>query len=490
MSSAQAFSIKHNSSLLRVDKKAPLKAFDDRSTNVRIVNWLNSPVSDIVYVNEGIYDGEWKSFPPSTISFDSYGDMGTTSDAWLHGAGGWVQYKVRNDGAVLTFRWMNPYAGTNSYFASADPDDYYFTQEGGDGDNASVTWYVRKKDLPAPLENYSAVIMADPQPWRLGSGGDPNSDDENGDKWRGVDRNTFNSIISHENLRFSIVNGDLSEYGRSTEYDDYFYIYHSSQLFITEGLGNHDYANNVGDCVDFWAQGPSKDGCALSAVVREYNVIQNIKSNIGQIPGSSFSSDAYLSANMVGDTFVQEFGGSFAYSWDVGDIHYVQLQNYPTYKVSLTAGGEYSLTSAELGQSLDWLEGDLEKSDLRGKLTILNFHDARPAAEDGESHFLDRNNMTELSKFKSIITSHHVAAIFVGHTHQQSYCRAQDDAVFGNIPVYTAGALFKGDYYLIDVSGKKINVRAYNGSTGSPVLVNDLGIIGSDTYNSSTCSNL
>ncbi|WP_273719180.1 MULTISPECIES: hypothetical protein [Bartonella] len=65
-----------------------------------------------------------------------------------------------------------------------------------------------------------------------------------------------------------------------------------------------------------------------------------------------------------------------------------------------------------------------------------------------------------MSVFKSIIPSHNVKAIFVGHVHHRSYRHAQDNKVFGNIPVYTAGALFRGDYYPIKVEGKNIHVEA------------------------------
>ncbi|EJF74353.1 hypothetical protein ME7_01491 [Bartonella birtlesii LL-WM9] len=52
----------------------------------------------------------------------------------------------------------------------------------------------------------------------------------------------------------------------------------------------------------------------------------------------------------------------------------------------------------------------------------------------------------------------------------KSYCRAKNDKVFGNIPVYTAGALLNGDYYLINVKGKSIHVEAYNEEIGKPLI--------------------
>ena len=47
-----------------------------------------------------------------------------------------------------------------------------------------------------------------------------------------------------------IMNGDLTEYGRTDEYDAYKNYWHSLPIPSYEGLGNHDYAGNVGNCKD------------------------------------------------------------------------------------------------------------------------------------------------------------------------------------------------------------------------------------------------
>ncbi|MCC4621693.1 metallophosphoesterase [Xanthomonas cassavae CFBP 4642] len=488
---AQSLSVNRNIDSLQAKSAGGLNAFDDRSTDVNIVNNIVAPMSDLIFVDKGINSGWdsgiWKSTPPMTILFPyGTGKMGTTSNAWLHGAGGWVKYKVKNDGTILTFSWVNPYKGSNGYHTSESNDGLYsITRNGGSGNNASVTFSVKRNAVPRLL-NYSAVIMSDPQPWRLGGPGDPNSDSQNGSSWRDINHKTFNSILSLPNVEFAIVNGDLTEYGRKKQYDDYSTIYHSSSIFITEGLGNHDYANNVGSCMAL-GYGVSENGCALSAVEREYDAIQNIKNNIAEMHGSAFSADVSETTAVVGEMVEQTYKGSLAYSWDVGNIHYIQLQNFPTYAVNMSSPGH---ADAEIRSSLEWLSTDLERADLRGKATVINFHDARPASDDGDSAFLKSDNRAALSKFKSMITSHNVKAIFVGHTHQQNYCRANDDAVFGSIPVYTSGALFNGDYYVIDVKGGSINVKAYNGASGRPVVVKDLGIVGSAAPQWPTCSNL
>ncbi|WP_246464872.1 hypothetical protein [Bartonella phoceensis] len=177
------------------------------------------------------------------------------------------------------------------------------------------------------------------------------------------------------------------------------------------------------------------------------------------------------------DKSVRSIEGSFGYLWDYGDIHYLQLHNYPTYTVNL----KQSDRVIHVKSSLDWRKKDLAAANARGKITIINFHDTNAFFPDSSLHFINPQNAQCLSVFKSIITSHNIKAIFTGHTHYQSTCRAQDNKVFGNLPVYTTGELFREDYYHITVQGKNIHVKAYNGRTGKPTLIEDLGVIGGNT---------
>ncbi|WP_273760451.1 metallophosphoesterase [Bartonella sp. ML70XJBT.G] len=349
------------------------------------------------------------------------------------------------------------------------------TKRGGRLDNRLMDWSIKDKSL---VRNYTAVIMADPQPWRLNSG------DANGlshrEPWLKINEQVAKVIKAHK-VAFHIVNGDLTEFGQQKNYDDYKNVYKNLGSPVYEGLGNHDYANNVGLCAMPEVFNFYKDACAISAVSRMVAEIKKYRSKL-----SHFSVDVTESLLPVSGGNIHSIKGSLSYSWDHGDIHYVQLHNYPSYTVHLKGPS----VEVQISKSLDWLKKDLEAADARGKVTIINFHDARAASIDGESFFIRKKNAQDLSVFKSIITSHNVKAIFVGHTHYQSYCRAKDDKVFGNIPVYTAGALFNGDYYLIDVKGKNIHVKAYNGVIGKPLLIKDLGIIGQDKEFSASCSRL
>ncbi|WP_022708774.1 aegerolysin family protein [Bartonella bovis] len=451
--------------------KDETKAFDDRSTDVTIVN--NIKGTSLVPISYGLSGGEWKR-KPGTIESGQAGKMGTTSNAWLTGAGGWVKYQVQDDGTILTFKWNNPYTGKNSYSVNSSDKDYFFTTKGtGKGNNATMTWNVNRK---SSMKDHLLIIAADPQAWRLDYG-DPNST-ANRDPWIKTNTKVAQAIKSHR-ADFHLVNGDLTEFGRPKTYTDYKNVYNIPNLY--EGLGNHDYANNVGDCTLIGTI--SRDSCAMSAVTRMLSEINKYET---QLP--NFNKD-------VTDKFISSFPGvqptrfiegSLSYSWDYGDIHYVQLQNFPIYTVHMSD----VYFSINITKSLDWLEKDLKAAADRGKTTILNFHDARRHVGDHDSHFIKPENIQDLTKFKSILARYDIAAIFVGHTHVQSFCQAKDDKVFGNIPVYTAGALYRGDYYLLDVKGKSVNVKAYNGKNGTGVVVRNLGFIGDNQSFSNTCSNL
>ncbi|WP_375620485.1 MULTISPECIES: metallophosphoesterase [unclassified Bartonella] len=341
--------------------------------------------------------------------------------------------------------------------------------------DAFMDWSMKEKSL---AKNYTAIIMADPQPWRLNSG-DANGI-SNREPWLKINEQVADVIKAHK-AAFHIVNGDLTEFGQQKNYDDYTKVYKNLGSPVYEGLGNHDYANNVGNCTDPQEFNFYKDACAINAVLRMVSEIKKYRSQL-----SHFNADVTEKLVPISGGNVRSIRGSLSYSWDYGDVHYVQLHNYPSYTVRLIGQS----VEVQISKSLDWLKNDLVAADARGKVTIINFHDARAASIDGESFFIRKKNAKDLSVFKSIITSHNVKAIFVGHTHYQSYCRAKNDKVFENIPIYTAGALFNGDYYLIDVKGKTIRVKAYNGEIGKPLLIKDLGVIGKDTQFSASCSQL
>ncbi len=119
-----------------------------------------------------------------------------------------------------------------------------------------------------------------------------------------------------------------------------------------------------------------KDACAISAVTRMVAEIKKYRSKL-----SHFSLDITESLLAVSGGNIHPFKGSLSYSWDYGDIHYVQLHNYPSYTVHLKRPS----MEVQINKSLDWLKKDLKAADTKGKVTVINFHDAHAASIEGKS---------------------------------------------------------------------------------------------------------
>lgn len=123
-----------------------------------------------------------------------------------------------------------------------------------------MTWNIRNT---SDYKNYSAIIMADPQALASAEG-DPDAQ-ANRTPWLEVNGNVAKAIASHK-VSFGIVYGDPTKFGRQSTCNDQADICKNTSIPIFEGLGNHDYANNAGNCATNtdW----STNGCARSAVRR------------------------------------------------------------------------------------------------------------------------------------------------------------------------------------------------------------------------------
>ncbi|MBQ0369054.1 metallophosphoesterase, partial [Providencia rettgeri] len=284
---------------------------------------------------------------------------------------------------------------------------------------------------------YNILIMSDPQAWRLQNGLNPNKDRK---EWETVNQKVSDSInILNDvyQLKFGIINGDITEFGRKTTWESFDKIYTNNIKFpLYIGLGNHDYANNVGDC---WGKDCARN--SFLELIRRMNV--NYK---------------YTLENFNFDYDEKKRIGSGAYSWDMGDVHYVQLNNYPTYFENLG--------SVKVTKSTEWLDKDLSEAYRRGKATILNFHDSY-------DHIAEKKYTSdkEKEKLEKMIKDYNVIAIFSGHSHFSGFTVGYLRGVIN----YDSGALFKGDYLLVSVVDKCIEVEVYNGFSGQPVRVKRLG---------------
>ncbi|MBI6548518.1 aegerolysin family protein [Xenorhabdus lircayensis] len=411
------------------------------------ISLKNSTDGILILDSSSLKHGIWSINPPKKILTGGLVTFMSESSGFMTGTEGTAVYKA-SDGAKITIHWNNPYLGSNSYNIKTDKSDSYLTgYSGGNGDNTEIKVTFFKKNL---TRDYKVIVMSDPQPWRLETG-DPNSS-ANKNPWENRNRSVVKSI-NDLHLKglvdFGIINGDMTEFGRQSTRNSFYNIYNELLFPFYFGLGNHDYQNNVNDCTEGFDF--SKNACARWSV-------DNMDSEIN----NRYQKELLL--NFSSNYNNNKRSGSLAYSWDFGKIHYVQLQNYPTYWVTLD---HYAASTIYIKTSMEWLKNDLAKAHSRGKVSILNFH-------DGTQHFIQNSTDQQKKEFKNLIDQYNVMAVFIGHTHQVKKSNENGgDPIFSDAKIYNSGALFQGDFLLMNVKNKCINISVYNGRDGTPKKVKD-----------------
>ncbi|GLR10477.1 hypothetical protein COO59_12120 [Mixta theicola] len=304
------------------------------------------------------------------------------------------------------------------------------------------------------------LIMADPQAWRMGQG--PGSPDPNSSKtasqWEDFNREVvlgINSKIYDLNIKYGIINGDITEFGRDSQLKSYHTVYDRLAVPVMLGYGNHDYERNVRDCtrpeyLDF-----STNACAYMMLGHLGSLTSNYSHKL-----KNFSID---SARKESDLLL----GSQAYSWDEdspesGKVHFVQLHLAPTYSVYIN--NSFAHLRYFITDSLSWLRHDLDHARLRGANHIfVNFH----ALE-----WINEATDYEKQVLKAIFDEYKVSAVFVGHTH---YPAVTYHHLFGNVPVYTSGALYAGYFDILNVKKDSFQVQSYRVTDDKVTMIYDRG---------------
>ncbi len=264
------------------------------------------------------------------------------------------------------------------------------------------------------------------------------------------------SDLGKNNVRGLIMNGDLTEYGHKGELSKFEEIYGKISVKKYLGLGNHDYANNVDDCYE--------NNCANRMV--EY-MIDHIKAN--KYPNSDYTvTEGYEFPEIVKKT-----NGSLAYSWDLGNVHFVQLHNYPSYTTdwsNYVSLGAAKRKTVNITSSMSWLEKDLAKARNAGKVIILNFHDSY-------GHWGDNKNATQVAQvktqFKEMLSKYGVSAVFVGHYHELSgennrqAIRGSNVVDYDAVPVIYCGSSIESKYISVHFESNQMTVTRISSDGGS-----------------------
>jgi hypothetical protein len=213
---------------------------------------------------------------------------------------------------------------------------------------------------------------------------------------------------------------------------------------VLYGLGNHDYANNVGDCSD--GINNFKDTCAAESVdkfITKYYPGPNW-TNYGGLDGLNIIRNDWT-YGVDNDKLMDKITGSLSYSFEYGGVHFIQLNLCPTYNRNITNDPNFEIYITD---SLNWLDNDIKAARAFGYRIVLNYHQP----------YNDNGYCPESDRFLALAKQ--VDIVFVGHLHTFA-----TDHVLGP-PRFTVDAIFHGGYYLVSVSSAGFTVSKYNGQTG------------------------
>ena len=313
---------------------------------------------------------------------------------------------------------------------------------------------------PPPAGAPFAVIMAsDPQLWWNFANGQSGLSDEEVEEQNRRHVAAMNVLIAGEKLpadhvapRAVMMNGDLTEYGRWVQWDAYYRLYGDVDAPIFDGLGNHDYENNNSyvsdgcamDMTDLGLWGEACDAGSTETLWGESacEVKAHFTEFWGWCASDTMRRMRFWLRNHADDLYDYD-EGSAAYSWEMGNIHFVQLHDYPDYEVPET----------QICSAIPWLKKDLKSAFERGKRIVLGMH--RPISSSMTAH---------LEGYQ-----YNIVAIFYGHIHR----RVGFDGLFAiggvGIPRFYCGSAEWNLFSLATFAPDRLTVTVIDAHSGEPV---------------------
>lgn len=302
---------------------------------------------------------------------------------------------------------------------------------------------INKKDVKGTF-----VVTSDPQyPWTdKTDNGQTESESEKKRRSEQLIREQYNSINEYTSQLTGmteatpvLINGDLTAFGHPWQWDKMESLLGILKSPIFMGLGNHDIENNIDDCLS--------NSCVRSSMnhytkrMEIYNLTRYDRK--GDYPNNS-----------------HKFG-SFAYSIDLGPIHFVQLNNYPTMTFMIS---EYTMEN-----SLNWLEQDLKEANQYGQAIIVNMH---------EPSGWKKGTQEQKNRFKNLLKTYNVKAVFAGHYHKKNgYFPNDYKEYFGDVPVFLSGSASQKTYLTVEYNNNEMKVyQVRNNNWKSKTLVKTINI--------------
>ncbi|MDM5176114.1 metallophosphoesterase [Massilia sp. DJPM01] len=212
------------------------------------------------------------------------------------------------------------------------------------------------------------------------------------------------------NLKGLVINGDLTRFGSKDHYLGKFQDMYMNQTSfpVWPGLGNHDYQNNINAC-----GAPATMNWNYCGA----DMMQFLASWLNDNRSKTVSYDlTNYSKNSSQMGWQRNISGSLAYSWEIGSFHFVQLNNYPTYKTKFKHGYSFGVYSWDLDATspADWIAHDFSTAVENRKVIILNWHDFDDAYGNNYDAPEYKEMIAMLDKYAS-----NIKAVFVGHRHEK-----------------------------------------------------------------------
>ncbi len=347
--------------------------------------------------------------------------------------------EIPDNHAMKLCKFLGGNGRCRTYYSNAPDLGYYM-------DNLASHIELFKFDF----NNFTMAFMSDPQyPWSCINFGESCSNTTKAtiDNYRRM--NSLNHMAEEYGIsKFAgvVINGDLTSYGHPWQLYEYRKFYENDDTNagvrggnVYPGLGNHDYENNIDDC---W-----RNRCASWMM----HYMMDHVATLNPISFDYKQSDFLLHS--------RTYSGSFGYSWDIGDIHFVQMNNYPRYKTNWYG---YSFTSARtesfnIEPSISWLDQDLSLASQRGKYIVLNYHRPENESKHGLSYTYNRPDIANDPEYEGILKKYKVSAIFAGHHHREIGTFTTYNNLHGkgeHLPIFLGGSVPASRYLITSFNTK------------------------------------
>ena len=307
-------------------------------------------------------------------------------------------------------------------------------------------------------DDFTMILMSDPQLyWKCSredgqcikkTGG--KADKELGDQekkqgklsnqWHTASIKKLAASIPFKNFGGVISNGDLTAFGHSHELDAYksYYETHGFKVNMYPGLGNHDYGkNNVDDCF--------RNACARRMV----NYMTDRMQSFNPVAMDHKFKNYYKFPSKKHDHI-----GSLGYAFDIGNVRFVQLHNYPTYVKTFNGWDLKGFReTVYIKSSMDWVKKMVK--DNPSKRFVFNWHDPW-------EHF-DKNQQ---SKFADFCADRKCPVVFTGHYHHINGFSRYYKGKKQKIPVFLSGSASYNKYLKVRFQKDNITITAIDSENG------------------------